>query len=273
MDINERLSSWDAMHRCLCGRWEYACRRGKWLWQRQVEGKFAYQQADVPACEVCGWDLTHSPAENIEAMDAKEWGGIIRNSCFYVEGAAVKLLPDGVDEKGLLFRDCNLDNRTLPAGVIVDGGCHRNLWEQNDGRDWVCDWKTDVPLVPVNVKSDLLAGLNCDPALIPARKLTDEELRAQEEARSKARDLHEVGKRLLVDGGLVECECVAKARAATAAALSSASVAVSAEVIERKAGRPDPLCKTCLGKGARHPALDEATVATLTTAGKMEVSG
>lgn len=170
MELNERLSNWDAAHYCPCGRWEYAHRRGQAIWQRPGDGKFSYLfagEAGALTCDACGWDLSRSPAENIAALTPAEWAGTIRNACFGVQEPPQTLLPAGLDLATVEFVDCNLDNRLLPAGVQIVGGCHRRVELQTDGADWVCDWATGNPLEPLDVKAYLMAGLSIDPKDLP----------------------------------------------------------------------------------------------------------
>jgi len=274
--LNERLSNWDAAHYCPCHRWEYAWRRGRFVWQRQIvaellsESYLFARQEGVAVCEVCAWDLTRSPEENIADLTAKDWQGLVKNSCFYVEGKALPLLPKDIDPATVVFDGCNLDNRIVPEKVEIVGGSHRNIWAQNDRADWVCDWDTDAPLEPVDVKGRLMEGRSIDPADIPRDPLTDEEWEAQEEARRIAREQHAAGKELVEKTEHVECECVARSRVATVAALNEKYPYVNTDAKPQKWGKPDPACKVCLGKGARHPALTAETVAALDVAGKWD---
>ena len=88
-ELNERLSGWDAMHSCFCGRWSKSPKRDRDTYERPGEGKWARIFADlenVTACEVCGYDLTRTPLENLKALTAKDWSGsLIKGSCFYAD--------------------------------------------------------------------------------------------------------------------------------------------------------------------------------------------
>jgi hypothetical protein len=244
----------------------------------QIDGsaaldRFAYlfaRQEGVAACEVCAWDLTRSPEENIADLTAKDWEGVVKNSCFYVEGKAQPLLPKDIDSTLVAFEGCNLDNRVVDPKVEIVGGSHRNIWAQNDRADWVCDWATDAPLEPVNLKSHIMHCLNTDPALIPREPLTDEDHAAQEEQRREAEALHAAGKELVEKTEHVECECVGKSRDSVVTALNEKYPYVNTDANPQKWGKPDPACKVCLGKGARHPALTAETVAALDVAGKWD---
>ena len=85
--------------------------------------------------------------------------------------------------------NCNLDNVTLPRGVTVTGGSHRLVKRQNDGGDWVCDWATAQPVAPTDIKTRLREGINVDPAKLPAKRLTDEQIKAAEQKRLDALEL------------------------------------------------------------------------------------
>jgi hypothetical protein len=145
----------------------------------------------VTACEVCGYDLTRTPLENLKALTAKDWSGsLIKGSCFYAE--AGWQLPDGITD--CEFADCNLDNVSLPAdakGITITGGTAKCLRVQNDLALWECDPKTGAPVKPVDYKARLLDGRNVDPAKLPAEKLTQEDMDAIEEKRKDERELAE----------------------------------------------------------------------------------
>jgi hypothetical protein len=193
-ELNERLSGWDAMHSCFCGRWSKSPKRDRDTYERPGEGKWARIFADlenVTACEVCGYDLTRTPLENLKALTAKDWSGsLIKGSCFYAE--AGWQLPDGITD--CEFADCNLDNVSLPAdakGITITGGTAKCLRVQNDLALWECDPKTGAPVKPVDYKARLLDGRNVDPAKLPAEKLTQEDMDAIEEKRKDERELAE----------------------------------------------------------------------------------
>ena len=189
-ELNERLSHWAALTHCFCGACEYVVRRGVPRWQRSNGERFGYVDCDGEPCKGCGYDTRMSPEETLKSLTAKDWSNCeVRGSCFYRAGEARAIMPD--DVTGLVLRDCNLDNCILPKGATVEGGTHKNLWVQNDGATWVCDWVTDAPVAPLNLKYHIAEGLNTDPALIPAEKLTDEELKALEQARVDAKQLAE----------------------------------------------------------------------------------
>ena len=171
-ELNERLSGWDAMHSCFCGRWSKSPKRDRDTYERPGEGKWARIFADlenVTACEVCGYDLTRTPLENLKALKPEDWTGEIRGSCLYTEGGFT--VPDGADAK---FVNCNLDNVSVPKSATIVGGSNKVLRVQNDLQLWICDPKTLAPMKPVDEKSRLLAGINTDPAKLPAEKLTVE---------------------------------------------------------------------------------------------------
>lgn len=188
--LNERLSHWDALHSCFCGRWQASPKAGH-LYERSGEGKFSRIFADVEkvtACEVCGYDLTREPLENLKALTAKDWSGaIIKGSCFYAQ--AGWQLPEGITD--CEFVACNLDNVSLPVdakGITITGGTHKRIKEQTDRADWVCDWTTEAPIEPVDLKRRIREGENTDPSKLPVTKLTDEELYAIEQKRLDERE-------------------------------------------------------------------------------------
>ena len=178
------------MHACFCGYWEYAHRKGRWLWQRDAGERFGYIFAEEGSCCAdCGYDLTFSPAETLQNLKAEDWNdSLVKGSCFYAEGAMRAIMP--ADVTGVVLVECNLDNCIIPEGATVEGGTNKNVWKQNDGHDWACD-EADNPIEPLNRKAMVMEGLNVDPALIPARPLTAEAVKAAEQARDDARRLAE----------------------------------------------------------------------------------
>lgn len=195
--LNERLSHWDALNGCFCGRWQKSPKVGH-LYERSGindgGGKFSriFASAEgISSCEVCGYDLTRDPLENLKALPAKAWSGaLVKGSCFYSE--TVWQLPDGITD--CEFVGCNLDNVDLPAhakGITLTDCTRKRIINQNDRTDWVCDWKTEAPIEPVDLKRRLREGENTDPAKLPVAKLTDEELKALEQKRTDERELAE----------------------------------------------------------------------------------
>jgi len=130
----------------------------------------------VTACETCGYDLTRTPMANLEAIPAKDWTGIVKGSCLYAEAGFT--VPEGADCELL---NCNADNVRVPVGVKITGGCHRLIKQQNDRGDWSCDWTSEAPVEPLDKMRRLIEGLNVDPAEIPAKRLTDEEVKVTDE--------------------------------------------------------------------------------------------
>ena len=196
-EFDERLSHWDALHSCFCGRWQKSPKTGH-LYERSgvSDGgaKFSRVFADVEkvtACEVCGYGLTRQPIENLRALTAKDWSGaLVKGSCFYAEEGWQ--LPDGITD--CEFAGCNLDNVALPAdakGITIKGGTAKCLRVQNDLAPWECDPKTLAPIKPVDYKARLLYGRNVDPAELPAKKLTQGDVAAIEEKRKDERELAE----------------------------------------------------------------------------------
>jgi hypothetical protein len=191
--LNERLSHWDALNGCFCGRWQKSP-KAVHLYERSGEPQFSRIFADVEkvaACEVCGYDLTREPMENLKAMTAKDWSGaLIKGSCFSSESGWQ--LPEGITD--CEFTACNLDNVVLPVdakGITLTACSRKRIITQNDRADWVCDWKTGEPLEPVDLKRRIREGENTDPAKLPVAKLTDEELKALEQKRRDERELAE----------------------------------------------------------------------------------
>ena len=184
-DLNERLSNWNALHSCYCHRWQWCAARASY--ERPGEGKWKRLWAgDLRRCEVCGYDLTRPPMENLLALTAKDWTGTIKGACLYSE-TPWALPADTVCE----FVSCNLDNVTVPAGCKIVGGCHRLIVVQNDLADWVCDWKTGLPVEPTDLKSRLREGLNVDPKLLPEKPLAEEEFAVVQEQQRDAKELAE----------------------------------------------------------------------------------
>lgn len=193
-ELNERLSGWDAMHSCFCGRWSKSPKRDRDTYERPGEGKWARIFADlenVTACEVCGYDLTRTPLENLKALTAKDWSGsIIKGSCFFSESGWQ--LPEGIVD--CEFQGCNLDNVRLPAdtkGITLTACSHKCISIQNDRALWVCDWRTGIPIEPVDLKRRILEGENTEPTKLPDAPLTDEEFEAIEQRRADERELAE----------------------------------------------------------------------------------
>lgn len=193
--LNERLSHWDALHSCFCGRWQASPKTGH-LYERSGvnDGKAKFSRIfasveKVTACEVCGYDLTREPLENLKALTAKDWSGaLVKGSCFSSESGWQ--LPEGIAD--CEFQGCNLDNVRLPAdtkGITLTDCTRKRIIIQNDRADWVCDWKTELPIEPLDLKRRIREGENIDPAKLPAAKLTDEELKAIEQKRTGERDL------------------------------------------------------------------------------------
>ena len=199
-ELNERLSFWDALNACFCGRWQASPKRGV-LYERQGDGG-QFERifvGDLKACEGCGYNLTRTPLENLQAIPAEEWTGIVKGSCLYSE--TPWQLPEGI--KGCTFERCNMDNVRLPEdarGVRIEGGCHLRIKVQNDQGDWVCDWATEAPIEPTDKATRLAEGRNVDPAKLPAEPLTDEQVQAEQDALAKQRELDEL-KRKLEDEG------------------------------------------------------------------------
>jgi len=188
-ELNKRLSGWDAMHACFCGRWSKSPKRDRMTYERSGEGKWARVFADVEhvdACEVCGYDLTQEPLDNLKALKAEDWTGEIRGACLYTEAGFS--IPDGADCE---FVGCNLDNAVVPKTATVTGGTNKRIMLQNDRAAWVCDWKTGAPIEPLDKKRRLLEGENVDPAKLPAKPLTDEEIKAAEQQKADTQELAE----------------------------------------------------------------------------------
>lgn len=193
--LNERLSHWDAMHSCFCGRWQKSPKKGH-LYERSGvnDGGAKFSRifaGDLKVCEVCGYDLTLEPMENLKALTAKDWSGaLVKGSCFYAESGWQ--LPEGIAD--CEFVGCNLDNVALAMdakGITLADCTRKRIIIQNDRAEWVCDWKTEAPIEPVDLKRRLRDGENVDPAKLPAVKLTAEELKAIEQKRRDERDLAE----------------------------------------------------------------------------------
>jgi len=179
--LNERLSNWDALHSCFCGYWSWTPGRNVY---DHIGADRARSYANAGACKVCGYDLTRSPLDNLKALTANDWVGVVKGSCLYTEAGFA--IPEGATCE---FVNCNLDNVTLPRGVTVTGGSHRLVKRQNDGGDWVCDWATAQPVAPTDIKTRLREGINVDPAKLPAKRLTDEQIKAAEQKRLDALEL------------------------------------------------------------------------------------
>lgn len=109
---------------------------------------------------------------------------IIVGSCFYqewVEGdkdVAKDIFPDGM--KGVIFRQCNLDNVYVPPGNKIEGGTNKLIKIQNDRDDWILDDNLK-PIKPMNKEERLKFGISIDPKKIPKRKFTREERKRFEE--------------------------------------------------------------------------------------------
>jgi hypothetical protein len=193
--LNERLSHWDALNGCFCGRWQKSPKKGH-LYERSgvSDGGVKFSRifaGDLKVCEVCGYDLTREPMENLKAMTAKDWSGaLVKGSCFYAESGWQ--LPGGIVD--CEFQGCNLDNVSLPVdakGIAFTACSRKRIITQNDRADWVCEWKTEAPIEPVDIKRRIREGENTDPAKLPVAKLTDEELKALEQKRRDERELAE----------------------------------------------------------------------------------
>lgn len=293
--INEKLSNWDALHYCFCHRWQWqpspahspegicyerpgtqadAYRHPRrrdpvipprvFTWRAiDEEGKPRRFEWVGPERCSCGYDLTRTPRQNIKAISAEEWSaGVVINTCLAHEGAAVDILPADVE---IEFGGCNLDNAVLSAKHRMLGSrkdhrattcSHNRIIRQNDGREWVCRWKStaekaaDTPTSPLDLKASLLQGLNVDPALIPAKPLTAEQIEEDDRARQRWEARVQNAKVYVAEDGWTPCTCIAE-RQATIEARLGRSVPI-AKVM------PLRTCPTCGGCGALPPAAAKA---------------
>jgi len=288
MLINEKLSNWDALHTCFCGRWQWQpsparspdgiCYERNDASDTQLSTKVrtwraideegnprTWEHIGPKACEVCGYDLTRTPRQNIKAITPEEWAaGVVVNTCLAHEGAAVDILPEGV---AVQFDGCNLTNvalraehAMLPVGRALDGkavslravACsHNRVAVQNDGRDWVCRWKASEgkaegsPVQPIDYKASLLEGRNVDPAALPDKPLTSEELKAEQQAHERWQARVTMAREYVAKDGWVPCECIATRKADVEAKLRA--------VVSASAVMPDKTCAICAGAGAIGP--------------------
>lgn len=283
--INRRLSHWSALTQCPCGRWTFQPSPGRSpdgvCWERydDATGLYVrtwraigagatrtYEFVGPERCDRCGWDLTKSPRDNIRAMDPREWQqGIVVGSNLGHEGAEpVDILPDGV---AIEFDGCNLTNvvlrgehTMLPVGRALDGkavspravACsHNRVVVQNDGRDWVCTWKSSEgkaegsPVQPTDYKAALLEGRNVDPAALPDRPLTSDELKAEQQAHERWAARVTMAREYVAKDGWTPCECIAARKAEVEAKLGRA--------LSASTPMPDRACAVCGGCGALSP--------------------
>jgi hypothetical protein len=176
----------------------------------------------------------------------------------------VDILPDGV---AVEFDGCNLTNvrlgtehTMLPVGKALDGkavssravACsHNRVRVQNDGRDWVCTWKASdgkadgSPVQPTDYKASLLEGRNVDPAALPDKPLTSEELKAGQQAHERWQARVTMAREYVAEDGWVPCECIASRKAVVEAKLGRA--------LSASTPMPDRACTICGGCGAISP--------------------
>ena len=98
--------------------------------------------------------------KNLKDIEASDFTGTIRNSCFYQENNPYSdIFPDGII---CTFENCNLDNVNVPKGCKVIGGTNKMIKVQNDGNDWIVDEKLE-PTIPVCPQILLKNGQSTDP--------------------------------------------------------------------------------------------------------------
>lgn len=277
MTLNAQLSHWQAWRTCYCGRWhaqrapghapesrvcyerndasrpEISAKIRTW---RVVPGGHEWQGPDK--CERCNYDLTKSPEDNLRAIKPEVWAsGEIVGSDFSSE-TLVDFLPEGVD---VTFARCNLNNVILHdrhtmlgksvhwQGVVC---AHNRIALQTDGRPWVCRWKAiegkpaDSPVRPLDYASAVLEGRNVDPAALPAKALTAEELSAEQQARDRWKARVDNARVYVAADGWTPCTCISGRKVAVEAALGKA--------VPDRDILPDRKCKLCGGIGAIPPA-------------------
>ena len=90
--LNERLSNWDALHSCFCGYWSWTPGRNVY---DHIGADRARSYANAGACKVCGYDLTRSPLDNLKALTANDWVGVVKAPACTQKRASrsLKVLP------------------------------------------------------------------------------------------------------------------------------------------------------------------------------------
>lgn len=271
MPINETLSYWDALHTCYCGRWRWqpspARSKGGIAYERagrKEQGEpprvFAHR-VDVSACEVCGYDLTSTPRDNLAAIPPEEWAkGEIVGSSFSHECEVADFLPAGVD---IAFARCVLDNVVLPGRASMAGKSkhwqgvvcsHDRIIRQNDGRDWVCRWKAagekaaGTPVQPCDYAAALLEGCNVDPEQIPSTPLTADDMKAEQVACDRWKARVENARSYVAEDGWMVCTCVVARKTTVEAKLG--------KTVPERDVMPDRGCKLCGGCGATPPTAE-----------------
>jgi hypothetical protein len=290
--INAKLSHWDAMHQCFCGRWtaqrsparspEGVCYErsegGVYVRTWRAEGygeQRTYEWAGPSACEVCGYDLTRSPEANLAAIPPEEWAaGVIEGSGFDHEQLA-DFLPKGVE---IRFSGCRLDNVQLGKShsmlSTADSGrgqtcSHSRIVVGNDGQDWVARWKQagakgpGSPVQPVGLPGAVLDGRITDPADLPAEPMTESEMQEAQQGRERWKVRVSNARQYIAEDGWTRCACVEAWRAQ--AELDMNSVVDGAALAKRKAkglstktlsiehALPNRNCPLCGGIGALPP--------------------
>ncbi|MBU2249108.1 MAG: hypothetical protein KKD77_20340 [Gammaproteobacteria bacterium] len=94
----------------------------------------------------------------------------IIGACFYQDTPYSDVFPK--DIRGVIFRNCNLDNCNIPAGATVISGTNKQILDQTDGEYWIVDRDLN-PIEPRDKDKYIEYGLSINPIDLPLGPLKE----------------------------------------------------------------------------------------------------